>query len=147
VKHSAAADNDGDRSAVARGSVSARALVPLGVLVFLAVLFFAPFGLTWPCPLKTLSGIPCPTCGMTRAARLVAHGDFGAATHMHPLWFVVLPLVVLAGLVEVAGYLRTGAWGAAGKVRALRYAGYVAAVLLVLVWVARFLGAFGGPVR
>jgi hypothetical protein len=83
---------------------------------------------------------------MTRAARLVAHGDLAGATHMHPLWFVVLPLVVVAGAVEMAGYVRTGAWGAAMKIPALKYAAYATAALLVMVWVARFFGAFGGPV-
>jgi hypothetical protein len=83
---------------------------------------------------------------MTRAARLVAHGDLAGATHMHPLWFIVLPLVAVAVLLELAGYLRTGAWGAAAKLRPLRYAGYVTGAILVVVWIARFFGAFGGPV-
>ena len=127
-------------------SAAARAVAPFGVLAFVALLFFAPFGLKWPCPLKTLTGIPCPTCGMTRAARLVFHGDLAGATHMHPLWFVVLPLVLVAGAVEMAGYLQTGAWGAAAKIRAIRYVAYAVAGLLVIVWIARFFGAFGGPV-
>jgi hypothetical protein len=124
-----------------------RAATPLGLVGVVAILFFAPFGVKWPCPLKVLTGLPCPTCGMTRAARLVAHGDFAGATHMHPLWFVVLPLVLVAGAIELGGFARTGAWGAAAKVPALTYAAYAAVLLLVVVWVARFFGAFGGPVE
>jgi hypothetical protein len=127
--------------------MGSRLVVPLVIALFVALLFFAPFGVKWPCPLQALGGIPCPTCGMTRAARLVAHGDLAAATRMHPLWFVVLPFATVAAAVEVVGYVRTGSWGAAPRIPALRYAGYAVAALLLLVWIARFFGAFGGPVR
>lgn len=32
-----------------------------------------------PCTLKTLTGVGCPSCGMTTAFSLLAHGDPGAA--------------------------------------------------------------------
>ena len=126
-------------------SFPARLLGPLGILAFAAILFFAPFGFRWPCPLKSLAGVPCPTCGMTRAARLAAHGDFAGATHMHPLWFVVLPLLGIAAAIEIARYMKSGVWGAAARIAALRYAAYATLMLLVGVWIARFFGAFGGP--
>lgn len=44
------------------------------------------------CMLRTLTGIPCPGCGMTRAVLSALHGDFGAAFAYHPLW-VTLPLL------------------------------------------------------
>jgi Protein of unknown function (DUF2752) len=133
-------------------SLEARAFRPrrLGALAVLAVigglLFFAPqLGVKWPCPVYTILHVPCPSCGLTRAVRLVAHGDFAAATRMHPLWFVVLPFLTAVVATELFGYLRGEAWGGAGRVRAIRAAGYGTVALLVVVWIARFLGAFGGP--
>jgi len=115
------------------------------ILVGLALLFaFTP--LSWPCPTATLFGVPCPMCGMTRATRLLLHGDVAGATHMHPLWPVILPAIAIAMMAEVVGYARTGAWGKARTLRASRPIAITIVALLVAVWVARFFGAFGGPV-
>jgi hypothetical protein len=117
----------------------------VAVVVFGAVLFFAPFGMTWPCMMRVAFHVPCPTCGMTRATRLIAHGDVAGATQMHPLWFLVLPLAMGIIVLELEGYVRTGRWGGAARIPALRWLGLVTVILLVLVWIARFFGAFGGP--
>ncbi len=37
------------------------------------------------CPMKRLLGMPCPTCGTTRAFSLLMHGDVGGAFAMQPL--------------------------------------------------------------
>lgn len=47
------------------------------------------------CPLRTLTGIPCLTCGGTRAARHLLHGEFGAAFLQSPL---VTGVILLGGL-------------------------------------------------
>jgi hypothetical protein len=47
------------------------------------------------CPLRTLTGIPCLTCGGTRAARHLLQGEFGAAFLQSPL---VTAMILLAGL-------------------------------------------------
>jgi hypothetical protein len=108
-----------------------------------AVVFGA---LPWPCPFKLVTGLPCPSCGMTRATRLAMHGDFAGATHMHPLWMVVLPACAAWAIVECVGFARTRTWGASAESRALRWVAGVIVALLVIVWIARFFGAFGGPV-
>ena len=100
----------------------------------------------WPCPVALLLKIPCPGCGLTRATRLALHGDLAGATHLHPLWFVVLPAVALATGVEMRGYLRDGRLGAVERSRLGAAVTAAIAGLLVLVWIARFCGAFGGPV-
>ncbi len=46
-------------------------------------------GLPLPCPLRTLTGVPCPLCGMTTAATGLASGDLGAALAANP--FVLRP--------------------------------------------------------
>ena len=37
------------------------------------------------CALKVLTGLPCPTCGLTRAVLAVTRGDLGAALFFNPL--------------------------------------------------------------
>lgn len=120
-----------------------RWIVPSILACSLGLLVLSP--LRWPCPVATLLGVPCPTCGMTRATRLVLRGDLAGATAMHPLVWLVVPLVAAAVGVEIVGYLRTGEWGAAGNLRGATWVALVTAVLLFAVWVARFLGALGGP--
>jgi hypothetical protein len=58
------------------------------------------------CPLHALSGIPCPTCGTTRAATALLHVDFKTAFLLNPLMagslmaaglYVVYAAVVVIG--------------------------------------------------
>ncbi len=132
---------------MAGAGLSLRRLAPSFVVAALAgVLFFAPkLGVRWPCPFYTILRIPCPSCGLTRAARLAAHGDFAAATHMHPLWMVALPFVAALAGLELWHYTRTGAWGSATRIPHLSRISSAVVALLLIVWAARFLGAFGGP--
>jgi hypothetical protein len=81
------------------------------------------------CTFKRLTGLPCPTCGATRATLCLLHGDVWSAMKHNPLLFA-------AGIYLAAiGILRLG-WG-----RALRWnlgrlgrrAALTAAVVLILV--------------
>jgi hypothetical protein len=56
-------------------------------------------GLWLPCPLRMLTGVPCPLCGMTTAATGLASGDLGVALAANP--FVLL----LAGFTLVMAVL------------------------------------------
>ena len=62
----------------------------------LIVLFTALTGRSL-CVVYSGFGVPCPSCGMTRAWLHVLHGRFGDAFRFHPLWwavpFVILPYV------------------------------------------------------
>lgn len=47
------------------------------------------FGLPWPgCWFRRLTGLPCPTCGATRCAMSLLHGDIAGAWRHNPLIFV-----------------------------------------------------------
>lgn len=49
------------------------------------------------CPLRSLTGIPCPLCGMTRACVAAMHGHLGASLAFNPAGV----LVVIAAIVAV----------------------------------------------
>lgn len=46
------------------------------------------------CPIKFITGISCPGCGMTRAYYSLLHLDFKNAFYYHPL-FWALPIIIL----------------------------------------------------
>jgi len=89
--------------------------------------------------------VPCPSCGITRATRLALAGDFGGATRMHPLWFVVVPYVGVLLAVQTVAYARRGEFLALERNVIVRRTGQAVLVALIVVWIARFAGAFGGP--
>jgi hypothetical protein len=62
-----------------------------------------------PCVFKAVTGLPCPTCGATRAVVALSHGDWSSALRLNPL-------VVLA----VAGWTAWLPYGLATGARAGR---------------------------
>ena len=52
------------------------------------------------CPLRSLTGVPCPFCGTTRGVTELMHGDLGGALLMNPG----------SVLLVVAQPLLSGAW-------------------------------------
>lgn len=63
--------------------------VSLGSLLAASAWF--SLGLPWPrCAFHDLTGLPCMTCGMTRAAIQFFHGHFLAAMQWNPLVFAAL---------------------------------------------------------
>ncbi|MFA7343710.1 MAG: DUF2752 domain-containing protein [Terrimicrobiaceae bacterium] len=71
-------------------------------LVLLGLGLLRPDGAFLPCGFHAMSGLPCPLCGGTRAARAVLHGDLQAAAYLNPLAFPVLALFALAFVVLLA---------------------------------------------
>jgi hypothetical protein len=98
------------------------------------------------CPCAGLFGVPCPACGLTRAAWLLARGDLPGALRLHPFAPLLLPVLAATCAGVVWGRFRRRPAlpvGASALVQGL--AGLL--LLLVLgVWLARFWGAWGGPV-
>ena len=52
-----------------------------------------------PCLIRSISGIPCPTCGMTRAWLACLRMDFQAAFSYHPMFWGI-PALALAFLLD-----------------------------------------------
>jgi len=65
-------------------------------IVFLSILYFGmklnSFLTSTICFIRGSLGIPCPSCGITRACKLFLKGDLVGAFHMHPLFFI--PIIV-----------------------------------------------------
>jgi Protein of unknown function (DUF2752) len=82
------------------------------------------------CPLKHITGIPCPACGGTRALRALGHGAFLAALRWNPLVtmtaLALLPFLIYAALVTVLGWPRVRLLFAPADQRLLRIAAWVA---------------------
>lgn len=53
----------------------------------------------WGCGFRKLTGLPCPGCGLTRAAEHLAYGRFGAAWEANPLGATVGGLFALAAVL------------------------------------------------
>ena len=60
-------------------------------LSFLLAACWLCVGLPAPlCPFHALTGVPCPTCGMTRGIRCLLHGDPITAFLFNPLGMLIL---------------------------------------------------------
>src|SRR3954470_4584415 len=54
-----------------------------------------------PCLFRTLTGLPCPLCGGTRAFAWAARGD-GGFLHYNAFWVFVALAMILAGVLVLA---------------------------------------------
>ncbi len=88
------------------------------------------------CMFKALTGIPCMTCGSTRALGLLAYGDAVAAFAMNPLVAASAAVLSLLAVADLAGYASRGrvlSFSASpGAARALRI---LVPVALLLNWI------------
>ena len=96
--------------------------------------FTASTGAGLPCPLRTLTGVPCPACGLTTAAVALVRGEFTAAGAANPLIFGLALLAI--AVVPLVGLRATGVltgprpWSPAGRQRT----GWLAGLLAVASW-------------
>src|SRR5262245_11327824 len=58
------------------------------------------------CTFRTLTGVPCPGCGLTRSLCLVARGDWSASLQIHPLGILIAAAALGIWLLCVAVSLR-----------------------------------------
>ena len=101
----------------------------------------------WPCPVRSLLGIPCPGCGLTHASVAFVRGEWGESLAAHAFAPVlVFALAALAVAALLPRRQREAFAALAERVeRRTRASAFVMAALL-LYWSARLLflpGAFG----
>lgn len=79
------------------------ALVAGGVAVGAASARVIPLGL-WSCPVRQLTGIPCPTCYLTRSVLATLRGDLLQALQWHAFGPVLVALALgLGGWLLLGG--------------------------------------------
>lgn len=78
-------------------------LIGLGVIgLYTAMSEISPTRVTLiPCIFHSVTDIPCPGCGMTRACIALTQGKFGAAWNYHPFSFFVVGLAIAAAFFPV----------------------------------------------
>lgn len=65
------------------------------VFGIIGIFYLILFALGITCPIKAITGISCPGCGMTRAWLSLLSGDLNRAISFHPLFFYPLTLLIL----------------------------------------------------
>ena len=84
-----------------------------GMLGVAAIRPLVPFEFVPPCPLRTVTGVPCPFCGMTRGVTAAVHADLGRALFLNPGSVVAVVLAVLLLLAWRSKRLNIPAWSIA----------------------------------
>jgi hypothetical protein len=77
-----------------------------GVVVGGLVLAHLPSSVGLPCPLRTLTGVPCPFCGLTTSVRALGGGHLGASFRAAPLGLLVVGFALVALTGRIPGRLR-----------------------------------------
>ncbi|MBN2558348.1 MAG: DUF2752 domain-containing protein [Clostridia bacterium] len=69
-----------------------KSIIPIVISIALLILI-AVFSDTGLCVFRRITGLPCPSCGMTRAYVELLSGNVAGAFLMHPLfWFI--PIII-----------------------------------------------------
>ena len=129
----------------ARASRRALLVLPHTSAVFVVSALWSPSDLPGIilCPLRALTGYPCPGCGMTRAFCAIGHGEFARAVGYNAL----SPLVFIAALGIWAHALATilkleGARAALERLMPDARAAKLLLTLTLVWWLVRLKGGF-----
>jgi len=95
------------------------------------------------CLLRRTTGLPCPTCGMTRSFCAMGRGEVADAFQKHPLGPVLYALLAFVMVRSAAAAVR-GRRLFAGTARLLLWTVPVLLAAAVVLWVVRLWGMFAG---
>jgi uncharacterized protein DUF2752 len=92
----------------------------------------------WVCPIFHITGVPCPGCGLSRAAMLLLQGDLKGSLRYHafaPILLLTIVAVILAAVLpgSITEPVVSKAEGLEGKTRLTA----IILIGLLLYWLAR----------
>lgn len=96
--------------------------------------FFLHTGIGIPCPIRLVTGLKCPGCGVTHMCAALLRLDFAAAFAANPMVLLLSPLLAVIFLPGVWRYIRTGRF-MLGRVQNVMV--WICVVLLLLFGIAR----------
>ncbi len=102
-------------------------------LSFLVARFLPLLELGTLCPFRAATGVPCATCGMTRAFVRLAHGDAAGALAASPLGALAAALAWAFALLALLRPAVGRPWPRVGP-RAARAAGLLGGAALLANW-------------
>jgi hypothetical protein len=148
-------DSAGSRSPVAAvvGAtiLADAALVRILLAADLERVYFLGKPIWVACAFRRATGLPCPTCGLTRSTVLALHGNLGAAWHVMPAGPVLVLgalgiAVALLGYAAVAPSRRPASQATARRWITRAGLAYCAAAVVMWLggWTAQFLNALHG---
>ena len=124
---------------VARAGMSldrARRWLIAAHLAVVAIAFvYEPFATRGPvvCTFRRLTGVECPSCGLTRSFCAMAHGDLARATHFNPLGPVLFAILCVSLVLLIVAPATWRRWASARTVH------MALAVTLFAVWLGRLI--------
>lgn len=80
-------------------------ILGIGVAYFI---FISVTGLYLPCPIRTITGLKCPGCGISHMFMHLGHLKFKAAFQDNPFIFTLLPFAIPYGILREYKYIKTG---------------------------------------
>ncbi len=75
--------------------------MPAGLTGFLLVRGIHPSLPGWPCPVRALTGIPCPTCFLSRATAAALRGDLAESVRLHAFGPVLAAALVAWSVLAI----------------------------------------------
>jgi Protein of unknown function (DUF2752) len=92
----------------------------------------------WPCPLVSATGVPCPGCGLARAAVALLQGEIANAFALHAFAPVVpIAISLLLGALVLGSSARTRLIGAIRRIELRTGVTIWLLFGLLIYWVAR----------
>ena len=110
-------------------------LIHISAFVGIAIYMTLAITLDWGCPIRRITGVPCPGCGVTRATLSLLQLDFAKALRLNPAVFFVYPYLFFLIHIQTKIFAGWKKW-----VKALILA--LGAGLFLVIWLVRLLNGW-----